>query len=102
MKIANSMLTLEERRNLYTVGEQIDPGQIRVGMVVVNCRGEVRMVAAHAPPGEALPDPYRARAPGGDYRNQIVLSPGGSGVGGPEALARRFRDVTAQVYERLG
>lgn len=101
MKIANSLLTLEERRRLYTVGEQIDPENIRIGMVVVNRMGEVRMVAAHALSGESLPDPYQ-RAPGTDYRNQIVLSPGGSGVGGPEALARRFRDVTEQVYERLG
>lgn len=100
MKIANSLISRPERIKLFENGGRIREQDIRVGMITVNKRGDVRQVVAVADQGTPLPEGYRYSGVR-PWKDQVLLSPGSGAPTTFTNMTMYRRDVTDEVYERL-
>jgi len=109
--IANDLLGTPERERLYKNGGRLDPDEIEAGMFVIGPGPaySIYPVVARCREGERLPREHgysRELASGGwssgrwTKRDCVCLAMRGA-PRGPARVARVYRDVTSEVYERL-
>lgn len=109
--IANELISHPERKHLYENGGRLDPDEIEAGMFVIGPATAYKIypVVARSRRNERLPREHqysREKAVGSwtsgrwTARDCVCLAMRGA-PRGPERVARVYRDVTEEVYERL-
>lgn len=111
MHVVNELIGQPERVHLYETGGRIDSDEIDGGMFVIGPAPsyEIKQVVSRSRPGDRLPRQhgYSIDLASGGWRSGrwtdrdcVCLSMQGA-PRGPEMVARVYRDVTEEVYERI-